>query len=78
MILNIDLLVKKLFLTFELSKQEFYVRVKVPKIELKIFLIRDHNVFLEDGKFDQRILSIWKFFLVKRMKLVDMHYDNTT
>ena len=58
MILNIDLLVKKLFLTFELSKQELYVRVKVPKIELKIFLIRDHNVFLGDGKFDQWILSI--------------------
>ncbi|KAK9660231.1 hypothetical protein RND81_O237600 [Saponaria officinalis] len=45
MILNIDSLVKKPSPTFELAKQELYVRVEAPKGELGIFLIGDQSVF---------------------------------
>ncbi|MCE3215415.1 hypothetical protein HAX54_002316, partial [Datura stramonium] len=37
--------------TFELSKQERYVRVEAPKRRIGNFLIGDHSVFLGDGKF---------------------------
>ena len=43
MILIIDSLVKNP--TFELPKQELYVRVEAPKGELGIFLIGDQNGF---------------------------------
>ncbi|KAI5669712.1 hypothetical protein M9H77_19565 [Catharanthus roseus] len=48
--------------TFELAKQELYVRVEAPKGELGIFLIGDQSVFP------------WRFLpqLVKRMKLADI------
>ncbi|KAH0854185.1 hypothetical protein HID58_090139 [Brassica napus] len=49
--------------TFELSKQELYVRVEAPKGELGIFLIGDQSGFLGDGKSDRRVLLICKFFL---------------
>ncbi|XP_058768569.1 NAD(P)H-quinone oxidoreductase subunit H, chloroplastic-like [Vicia villosa] len=45
MILNIDSLIKKSSPTFELPKQELYVRVEAPKGELGIFLIGDQNGF---------------------------------
>ena len=46
MILNIDSLVKKKpSSTFELPKQELYVRVEAPKGKLGIFLKKDHSGF---------------------------------
>ncbi|WJZ83237.1 hypothetical protein VitviT2T_002936 [Vitis vinifera] len=49
--------------TFELSKQELYVRVEAPKGELGIFLIGDQNVFPWRWKIRPPVLSICKFFL---------------
>ncbi|XP_035838059.1 NAD(P)H-quinone oxidoreductase subunit H, chloroplastic-like [Helianthus annuus] len=60
--------------TFELSKQELYVRVEAPKGELGIFLIGDKGVFpwrykiRPPGFINLQILPL----LVKRMKLVDI------
>nr|YP_010744332.1 NADH-plastoquinone oxidoreductase subunit 7 [Taxus wallichiana var. yunnanensis]AEX99412.1 NADH dehydrogenase subunit 7 [Taxus mairei]WET57590.1 NADH-plastoquinone oxidoreductase subunit 7 [Taxus sp. 'Yunman type']AEX99489.1 NADH dehydrogenase subunit 7 [Taxus mairei]QBK34229.1 NADH-plastoquinone oxidoreductase subunit 7 [Taxus mairei]QBK35951.1 NADH-plastoquinone oxidoreductase subunit 7 [Taxus mairei] len=60
--------------TFELSKQEHYVRVEAPKGELGIFLIGDDNIFpwrwkiRSPGLINLQILPQ----LVKRMKLADI------
>ncbi|KAL2225076.1 UNVERIFIED_CONTAM: NAD(P)H-quinone oxidoreductase subunit H, chloroplastic, partial [Sesamum indicum] len=60
--------------TFELSKQELYVRVEAPKGELGIFLIGDQSVFpwrwkiRPPGFINLQILPQ----LVKRMKLADI------
>ncbi|GJR42524.1 NADH dehydrogenase subunit 7 [Tanacetum coccineum] len=60
--------------TFELSKQELYVRVEAPKGELGIFLIGDKGVFpwrykiRPPGFINLQILPQ----LVKRMKLADI------
>ncbi|CAN6454613.1 unnamed protein product [Victoria cruziana] len=60
--------------SFELSKQELYVRVEAPKGELGIFLIGDNSVFPwrwkihPPGFFSLKILPR----LVKRMKLADI------
>nr|YP_010491718.1 NADH-plastoquinone oxidoreductase subunit 7 [Arnebia szechenyi]UWM15472.1 NADH-plastoquinone oxidoreductase subunit 7 [Arnebia szechenyi]UWM16934.1 NADH-plastoquinone oxidoreductase subunit 7 [Arnebia szechenyi]UWM17020.1 NADH-plastoquinone oxidoreductase subunit 7 [Arnebia szechenyi]UWM17708.1 NADH-plastoquinone oxidoreductase subunit 7 [Arnebia szechenyi]UWM17794.1 NADH-plastoquinone oxidoreductase subunit 7 [Arnebia szechenyi] len=60
--------------TFELSKQELYVRVEAPKGELGIFLIGDRTVFpwrwkiRPPGFINLQILP----HLVKRMKLADI------
>lgn len=60
--------------TFELSKQEIYVRVEAPKGELGIFLIGDQSVFpwrwkiRPPGFVNLQILPQ----LVKRMKLADI------
>ena len=60
--------------TFELSKQELYVRVEAPKGELGIFLIGDNSVFpwrwkiRPPGFINLKILPQ----LVKKMKLADI------
>ncbi|XP_075514219.1 NAD(P)H-quinone oxidoreductase subunit H, chloroplastic-like [Primulina tabacum] len=60
--------------TFELSKQELYVRVEAPKGELGIFMIGDRSVFpwrwkiRPPGFINLQILPQ----LVKRMKLADI------
>ncbi|KZV30743.1 NADH-plastoquinone oxidoreductase subunit 7 [Dorcoceras hygrometricum] len=60
--------------TFELSKQELYVRVEAPKGELGIFMIGDQSVFpwrwkiRPPGFINLQILPQ----LVKRMKLADI------
>ncbi|KAI3878777.1 hypothetical protein MKX03_018906 [Papaver bracteatum] len=60
--------------TFELSKQELYVRVEAPKGKLGIFLIGDHSAFpwrwkiRPPGFINLQILPQ----LVKRMKLADI------
>ena len=60
--------------TFELSKQELYVRVEAPKGELGIFLIGDQSVFpwrwkiRPPGFINLQILPQ----LVKKMKLADI------
>nr|AZZ70791.1 NADH dehydrogenase subunit 7 [Amentotaxus yunnanensis] len=60
--------------TFELSKQEHYVRVEAPKGELGIFLIGDDNIFpwrwkiRPPGLINLQILPQ----LVKNMKLADI------
>nr|YP_009240184.1 NADH-plastoquinone oxidoreductase subunit 7 [Sciadopitys verticillata]AMO00719.1 NADH-plastoquinone oxidoreductase subunit 7 [Sciadopitys verticillata]BAW34603.1 NADH-plastoquinone oxidoreductase subunit 7 [Sciadopitys verticillata]BCK60772.1 NADH-plastoquinone oxidoreductase subunit [Sciadopitys verticillata] len=60
--------------TFELSKQEHYVRVEAPKGELGIYLIGDNSFFpwrckiRPPGLINLQILSQ----LVKRMKLADI------
>ncbi|KAI3932197.1 hypothetical protein MKW92_045527 [Papaver armeniacum] len=65
---------KKTSPTFELSKQELYVRVEAPKGELGIFLIGDHSAFpwrwkiRPPGFINLQILPQ----LVKRMKLADI------
>ncbi|KAI3897766.1 hypothetical protein MKW92_004949 [Papaver armeniacum] len=65
---------KKTSPTFELSKQELYVRVEAPKGELVIFLIGDHSAFpwrwkiRPPGFINLQILPQ----LVKRMKLADI------
>ena len=74
MSLNTDSLVKKPSPTFELPKQELYVRVEAPKGELGIFLIGDKGVFpwrykiRPPGFINLQILPQ----LVKRMKLADI------
>lgn len=79
MILNMDSLVKVknlLLLSFELPKQELYVRVEAPKGELGIFLIGDQNGFpwrwkiRPPGFINLQILLLPQ--LVKRMKLADI------
>ena len=65
---------KKPSATFELPKQELYVRVEAPKGELGIFLIGDQNGFpwrwkiRPPGFINLQILPQ----LVKRMKLADI------
>jgi NAD(P)H-quinone oxidoreductase subunit H len=60
--------------TFELSKQELYVRVEAPKGELGIFLVGDRSVFpwrwkiRPPGFINLQILPQ----LVKKMKLADI------
>nr|YP_007890258.1 NADH-plastoquinone oxidoreductase subunit 7 [Cephalotaxus oliveri]AFZ65559.1 NADH-plastoquinone oxidoreductase subunit 7 [Cephalotaxus oliveri]QPO90209.1 NADH-plastoquinone oxidoreductase subunit 7 [Cephalotaxus oliveri]UPV70952.1 NADH-plastoquinone oxidoreductase subunit 7 [Cephalotaxus oliveri]UPV71034.1 NADH-plastoquinone oxidoreductase subunit 7 [Cephalotaxus oliveri]UPV71116.1 NADH-plastoquinone oxidoreductase subunit 7 [Cephalotaxus oliveri] len=60
--------------TFELSKQEHYVRIEAPKGELGIFLIGDDNIFpwrwkiRPPGFINLQILPQ----LVKKMKLADI------
>lgn len=62
--------------TFELPKQELYVRVEAPKGELGIFLIGDQNGFpwrwkiRPPGFINLQILLLPQ--LVKRMKLADI------
>lgn len=62
--------------TFELPKQELYVRVEAPKGELGIFIIGDQNGFpcrwkiRPPGFINLQILLLPQ--LVKRMKLADI------
>lgn len=62
--------------TFELPKQELYVRVEAPKGELGIFLIGDQNGFpwrwkiRPPGFINLQILLLPQ--LVKRIKLADI------
>lgn len=62
--------------TFELPKQELYVRVEAPKGELRIFIIGDQNGFpwrwkiRPPGFINLQILLLPQ--LVKRMKLADI------
>lgn len=62
--------------TFELPKQELYVRVEAPKGELGIFLIGDNNGFnwrwkiCPPGFINLQILLLPQ--LVKRIKLADI------
>ncbi|PHT25298.1 NAD(P)H-quinone oxidoreductase subunit H, chloroplastic [Capsicum baccatum] len=60
--------------TFELSKQELYVRVEAPKGELGIFIIGDQSVFPWRWKIRPSSFINLQILpqLVKRMKLVDI------
>ncbi|CAN6483142.1 unnamed protein product [Victoria cruziana] len=60
--------------SFELSKQELYVRVEAPKGELGIFLIGDNNIFPWRWKIRPPSFINLQILpqLVKRMKLADI------
>lgn len=65
---------KKSSLTFDLPKQELYVRIEAPKGELGIFLIGDQNCFPWRWKIrPPSFINLQSLpQLVKRMKLADI------